>query len=378
MSGRPATRSLAVRRLAALVRKESLQVLRDPSAILIAFVLPVLLLFLFAYAVSLDLRKVPIGVVLESDGASARSLAAAYGATRYFRVTPARDRRELEAALVAGELRGFVVIPQDFERRLRGSGVEPLVQVITDGSQPNTANFVAGYAEGVITQWAASRNMAPQALVELRPRFWFNPEIESRRFLVPGAIAIVMTMIGTLLTALVVAREWERGTMEALLSTPAQVPEILVGKLLPYFALGLIATLGSAMLALQVFDVPLRGSWSMLLLLSAVFLAPALGQGLLISSIARNQFIAAQAALFSGFLPAFLLSGFLFEIDSMPAVIQAITRVVPARYFIAALQTVFLAGDVWAVMIPNMLAMLAIGAVFFGLARVRFRKSLDR
>ena len=378
MSGRLASRSLAVRRLAALVRKESLQVLRDPSAILIAFVLPVLLLFLFAYAVSLDLRKVPIGVVLESDGASARSLAAAYGATRYFRVTPARDRRELRAALVGGELRGFVVIPQDFERRLSGAGAGPLVQVITDGSQPNTANFVAGYAEGVITQWAASRNIAPQALVELRPRFWFNPEIESRRFLVPGAIAIVMTMIGTLLTALVVAREWERGTMEALLSTPARVLEILVGKLLPYFVLGLIATLGSAMLALQVFDVPLRGSWSTLLLLSSVFLAPALGQGLLISSIARNQFIAAQAALFSGFLPAFLLSGFLFEIDSMPAVIQAITRVVPARYFIASLQTVFLAGDVWAVMIPNMLAMLAIGVVFFGLARARFRKSLDR
>jgi ABC-2 type transport system permease protein len=378
MSGRLASRSFAVRRLAALVRKESLQVLRDPSAILIAFVLPVLLLFLFAYAVSLDLRKVPIGVVLESDGASARSLAAAYGATRYFRVTPARDRRELQAALVGGELRGFVVIPQDFERRLRDAGAGPLVQVITDGSQPNTANFVAGYAEGVITQWAASRNIAPQALVELRPRFWFNPEIESRRFLVPGAIAIVMTMIGTLLTALVVAREWERGTMEALLSTPARVLEILVGKLLPYFVLGLVATLGSAMLALQVFDVPLRGSWSTLLLLSSVFLAPALGQGLLISSIARNQFIAAQAALFSGFLPAFLLSGFLFEIDSMPAVIQAITRVVPARYFIASLQTVFLAGDVWAVMIPNMLAMLAIGVVFFGLARARFRKSLDR
>ena len=163
MSGRLASRSLAVRRLAALVRKESLQVLRDPSAILIAFVLPVLLLFLFAYAVSLDLRKVPIGVVLESDGASARSLAAAYGATRYFRVTPARDRRELQAALVGGELRGFVVIPQDFERRLRDAGAGPLVQVITDGSQPNTANFVAGYAEGVITQWAASRNIAPVA-----------------------------------------------------------------------------------------------------------------------------------------------------------------------------------------------------------------------
>jgi len=278
----------------------------------------------------------------------------------------------------SGRLKGYVVIPQDFERRLVSSVPGALVQVITDGSQPNTAGFVAGYAQGVITQWLASRvAQPPLPVVEVRSRFWFNPEIESRRFLVPGAIAIIMTMIGTLLTALVVAREWERGTMEALLSTPARVTEILIGKLLPYFVLGLLATLGSALLAVFVFDVPLRGSWFTLLLLSAVFLVPALGQGLMISALAKNQFIAAQAALFSGFLPAFLLSGFLFEIDSMPAPLRIITYVVPARHFIASLQTVFLAGDVWAVMLPDMAAMLAIGAVFFALAKAKTRKSLD-
>jgi len=366
------------RRLIALVRKESLQVIRDPSTFLIAFVLPVILLFLFAYAVSLDIRKVSIGVVLESDGASAQSLAAAFGGTRYFQVTPARDRREVAGDVVSGRLKGYVVIPQDFERRLASSVPGALVQVITDGSQPNTAGFVAGYAQGVITQWLASRVAQPTLpVVEVRSRFWFNPEIESRRFLVPGAIAIIMTMIGTLLTALVVAREWERGTMEALLSTPARVVEILIGKLLPYFVLGLLATLGSALLAVFVFDVPLRGSWFTLLLLSTVFLIPALGQGLMISALAKNQFIAAQAALFSGFLPAFLLSGFLFEIDSMPAPLRIITYVVPARHFIASLQTVFLAGDVWAVMLPDMAAMLAIGAVFFALAKAKTRKSLD-
>jgi len=365
------------RRLAALVRKESLQVVRDPSAILIAFVLPVVMLFLFAYAVSLDIRKVQIGLVMESQSAAAEQLAAAFAGTRYFVVTRAVDRRQVAGALISGQLKGYVVIPADFEQRLRGGSSHALVQVITDGSQPNTANFVANYAQGVIGQWFSQRTNAPANPVQLEPRIWFNPEMESRDFLVPGAIAIVMTMIGTLLTALVLAREWERGTMEALLSTPARVTEILIGKLLPYFVLGMIATLASALLAIHLFDVPFRGSWAALMLLSATFLIPALGQGLVISALAKNQFIAAQAALFTGFLPAFLLSGFLFEIDSMPPIIQLLTHIVAARYYIAALQTVFLAGDIWSVFLPNMLAMLAIGLVFFVIAKAKTRKSLD-
>lgn len=365
------------RRLLALVRKEGLQVMRDPSAILIAFVLPVILLFLFAYAVSLDIRQVPIGLVLESEDPSAQSLAAAFSGTRYFQVTPARDRRQVAGAVAAGDLKGFVVIPTDFAHRLVEPLAGPLVEIVTDGSQPNNAGFVANYAEGVVLGWAQAAGLAPAPRVDLRARFWFNPEIESRRFLVPGAIAIIMTMIGTLLTALVLAREWERGTLEALFSTPARVAEILIGKLLPYFGLGLLATLGSAALAIGVFGLPLQGSWGALLLVSAVFLVPALGQGLVISAIAKNQFIAAQVALFTGFLPAFLLSGFLFEIDSMPAPIRAISLIVPARYFIASLQTVFLAGDTWSVLVPNMAAMLTIGVVFFALARLKTRKSLD-
>jgi ABC-2 type transport system permease protein len=366
------------RRLIALVRKESLQAMRDPSTILIAFVLPVVLLFLFAYAVSLDVREVRIGVVLESDSASAQSLAAAFAGTRYLKVTPARDRREIADQVVSGKLRGFVVIPQDFERRRASPIPQPLIQVVTDGSQPNTANFVASYAQGVVQNWGAGRSGgAPIAAIELEPRFWFNAELESRRSLVPGAIAIVMTIIGTMLTALVVAREWERGTMEAVLSTPASVVEILIGKLMPYFVLGMIATLGSAALAIFVFDVPLRGSLLALLLLSAVFLIPALGQGLLISAVTKNQFLASQIALFSGFLPSFLLSGFLFEIDAMPTWIQAITYLIPARYFVSSLQTVFLAGDVWAVFWPNLAAMAAIGVFFFIIAKRKTRKNLE-
>ena len=375
--GKAFDRPFDLRRLGALVRKESLQVIRDPSTILIAFVLPVVMMFLFAYAVSLDIRNVRIGVVLESDGAAAQSLAAAFSGTRYFSVAPARDRRELAGELVGGRLRGYVVIPQDFERRLASRVGEPLIQIITDGAQPNTANFVAAYAQGVLGLWQSARVRSAAGPFAFEPRFWFNPEIESRRFLVPGAIAIIMTMIGTLLTSMVLAREWERGTMEALMSTPASVVEILVGKLLPYFVLGLGATILAALLSTTVFDVPLRGSWLALLLLASTFLVPALGQGLLISAVARNQFIAAEMALLSGFLPAFLLSGFLFEIDSMPLPIRVLTYVVPARYFVSSLQTVFLAGDAWSGLLPNMLAMLLIGLVFFALARARTPKSLD-
>ena len=366
------------RRLAALVRKESLQALRDPSTLLIAFVLPAVLLFLFAYAVSLDIRKVRIGVVVESPGVSAQQLAAAFAATRFLEVTFAHDRREVGDLVVAGKLRGYVVIPQDFEQRLASPGDQALVQVVTDGSQPNTASFVANYAQGVVQAWrTGTAGETPSTAIALEPRYWFNPELESRRALVPGAIAIIMTIIGTMLTALVVAREWERGTMEAVMSTPASIVEILVGKLLPYFAFGMASTLGAAALAVFVFDVPLRGSLVALMLLSAVFMVPALGQGLLISSLSRNQFLAAQIALFSGFLPAFMLSGFLFEIDSMPAPIRAITWLIPARYFVSSLKTVFLAGDTWAVFLPDMLAMAAIGAVFFVLAKRATRKNLE-
>jgi ABC-2 type transport system permease protein len=372
----PAPRVIDPRRLAALVRKETLQAVRDPSTILIAFVLPVILLFLFAFAVSLDVRDVRLGLVLENDSADAASLAAAFSGTRYFEVTPARNRQEIAPRLVSGDLHGMVVIPQDFGQRLATPTRGPLVQIVTDGTQPNTANFVGAYAEGVVRNWLAGRGHGTAPLV-LVPRFWFNPEVESRRFLLPGAIAIIMTMIGTLLTAMVVSREWERGTMEAVMSTPTSILEILIGKLLPYFGLGLIATLVCASVSVLLFDVPLRGSWFALLMLSAVFLVPALGQGLLISALARNQFVAAQIALISGFLPALLLSGFLFEIDSMPLVIRALTHIVAARWFVASLQSVFLSGDIWAQFLPDMAAMLAIGGVFFTITARKMRKSLD-
>jgi ABC-2 type transport system permease protein len=231
----------------------------------------------------------------------------------------------------------------------------------------------------VVASWQRRQALEGEgvaAAIRPVPRFWYNPELESRFFLVPGSIAIVMTLIGTLLTALVVAREWERGTMEAMMATPIGVAELLAGKLLPYFALALASMALSTTVAVLLFGVPLRGSLPALLLLSIAFLCPALGQGLLISAVTKNQFVASQVALLTGFLPSFLLSGFIFEIDSMPTAIQWLTMVVPARYFIPSLQTVFLAGDIWPLFLTDIGAMLLIGGVFFALAARSTKKRL--
>ena len=373
------TMPLSWMRLRALVIKETLQAMRDPSTLLIAFVLPPLLLFLFANAVSLDVKNVSFGVVLEGSGSAAADLAAAYAGTPYFRVTGARDRRELEPLMTGGKLKGFVVIPEDFDTQLLKPGARVQLQVITDGSEPNTATFVAGYAQGVLGNWYAGYRAAASAVaaISLEQRFWFNPELESRQVLLPGVMAVIMTIIGTMLTALVVAREWERGTMEAMMSTPAAVLELLLSKLAPYFLLGIVATLGCAFMMVFIYGMPFRGSILALLLLSAVFLVPALGQGLLISTLTKNQYLASQIALFSGFMPALLLSGFIYEIDTMPMWLQLLTNLVPARHFVEAMQTIFLAGDLWPQLLRNVLGLAGVAAVFFGLILLKTHQRLD-
>lgn len=381
MSARAETtegRATRARRFAALVRKESYQIVRDPSSILIAFVLPMILLFLFGYGVSLDTTQTRIGLVVEEEAPLTRDLAAGFQASRYFTVAVGRDRREFEEDLVLGRVRGIVVIPKSFAADY-SAGRHPALQVLVDGSDPNTANFVQNYAQATVANWERQRlsdSAGRPPAISAEQRFWFNPELTSRNFLVPGSIAIVMTLVGTLLTSLVVAREWERGTMEAMMATPVSAAELLAGKLLPYFILGLTSMTLCVLLAVFLFGVPFRGSIAALYALSATFLMPALGQGLLISAATKNQFLASQLALISAFLPAFLLSGFLFEINSMPTVIQWITFIVPARYLIPSLQTVFLAGDIWPMFGKSIAAMLLIGSVFFALAARSTRKRI--
>ncbi len=371
MTGNSAGMAAWLRRVAGLVRKEMLQIRRDPSSYLIAGLLPILLLFIFGYGVTLDLRRVPVAVVIEQSTPDAASLLASFRNSPYFNVIPAHDRRQVEDELVAGRLKGVVVLAADFADRL-GRGESAPVQVLVDGSDPNTAGLVLNYVEGVWSNWllqetvARSGMVAGRALpgmVSIEPRYWFNPDVRSQNFLIPGSIAIIMTLIGTLLTALVVAREWERGTIEALMSTPLGRAEFLIGKLLPYFLLGIGAMGLSVTAAIYVFSVPFRGSILALIVVSAAFLSAMLPLGLLISTLTRNQFAASQAALVSGFLPAFELSGFIFEIDAMPWPIRWSTYLLPPRYFVASLQTMFLAGDVMSVLVPNTLALLAMGAV---------------
>jgi ABC-2 type transport system permease protein len=367
------------RRFGALLVKESIQIVRDPSSILIAFVLPLILLFLFGYGISLDSSLVRVGMVIKTTVSPAQSLADSFRASRFFEVVTAQNRREVIPKLISGDIRGIVVIPETFGAKVAHDPQSARIQVITDATNPNTAKFVENYARGVWQAWLAQRTPAdpPQAAITLEPRYWFNPELTSRFFLVPGSITIIMALVGTLLTALVVAREWERGTMEAMMATPISIPELIFGKLLPYFALGLGAMAMCTAIAVFLFGVPFRGSFLALVVISSAFLVPALGQGLLISSATKNQFVASQIALLSGFLPAVLLSGFIYEISSMPEIIQWITYIVPARYLVPSLQTVFLVGDIWPLFLRDMAGMLAIGSVFLILTALTTRKSLE-
>ena len=364
-----------LRRFGALFVKETKQIVRDPSTALIAFVLPMILLFLFGWAINLDTARTRIGLSLRDDSEAAASLARDFAGSRWFEVAKTGPMEALGQALVAGDIRGIVVIPDGFGREWAAGGGD--IQVMTDGSLPNTATFVAAYAEGVRAAWAAQHmtlhgnilsTTGPTPAIAVDHRFWFNPELLSRYYLVPGSIAVVMTMIGTLLTALVVAREWERGTLEGLMATPVGMGEFIASKVVPYFLLALCSMALCTLIAITVFGVPFRGSALALVAITSAFLTAALGQGLLISAATKNQFVASQAALLSAFLPTLLLSGFLFEIDSMPWPIRAVTAVVPARYLIPALETVFIAGDHWGLFLPEMAALLGFGAAFFALA----------
>jgi len=362
-------------RLRSLVWKEAIQIVNDPSSILIAFVLPVILLFLFGFAVSLDNTKVRIGVVLTERTPESESLLRTFQGSRYFDVQVDTDRRAMQKELVAGRVRAVIVVAPDFSRNLVRNGGAPAIQVIADGSEPNTANFVQAYAQAAIGIWSQQRGLETAfdtpSSIDVEGRVWFNSSLESKNYLVPGSIAIVLTMIGTLLTALVVAREWERGTMEALMATPVRIQELVLGKLIPYFCLGFGSMVFCTLVAVLIFRVPLRGSLLTLSLVASAFLVGALGIGLLVSTLTRSQFVAGQIAVLLGFLPAFQLSGFLFEISSMPLPIQWLTYLFPARYFVQALQTTFLAGDVPRLLWINVLIMIGFAVLFFVLnARV--------
>lgn len=370
----------ALQRLLGLMRKEFLQIARDPSALAVAFILPAVLLLIFGYGVSLDARNVPLALVVQRPDALTSSFTGQFAHSPYFHLLHFRTIQEAERAMAARQVDGIVWLRSDFTRRANALGAAP-IGVIINGVDANNARIIEGYVQQIWTTWLAARAQAgghaPSFPLAVQPQVRFNSAVSSRNYLVPGLIAMIMTLTGALLTALVIAREWERGTMEALMVTRVRMREILLAKLVPYFLLGMGGMAASVALAVFLFGVPLRGSILVLTATSALFMLAALGMGLLISGVARNQFVAGEIAIITTFLPAYILSGFVFDINSMPHAVQIITHIVAARYFVAILQSLFLAGDIWSVILPNALALAVMAMIFLGLARVSARKRLD-
>ncbi|WP_414716680.1 MULTISPECIES: ABC transporter permease [unclassified Sulfurospirillum] len=346
--------------------------MRDPSAILIAVILPLILLFLMGYAVSLDAKNISLGIINKSNTQEAHDLVSSFVGSSSFKTHIGYDKKELMQLLQENQLKGVLEVPTTF-----GKHDAYTLQILIDATEPNTGGLIQNYASKIIRNWAIEEGIMPSAGISVIPRYWFNPPLSSRYFLLPGSISVVMTLIGILLTALVIAREWERGTMEALMATPTSMMEIILGKLIPYFILGL----GSMILCFVVvyfwYDIPFKGSFGILFLLSAVYLFPSLSIGLLISTLAKNQFVAAQVSLIAGFLPAFLLSGFLFEITNMPIALQIFTYIIPARYFVESLQTIFLVGNIPSIFIKDMACMFLVGLFFFTLVVKKTKKGLE-
>ncbi len=365
-------------RLKGLVIKEFLQIWRDPSSLAIAFILPVFLLLLFGYGVSLDAKHIPVGWVIDKNTPETQSFSAAFGQSEYFNNDHFDSMVSAKRAMQYREISAIVHLRENFSRELFKQN-SPAVQVIVDGVDANTARLISGYVQGSWNEWlthlAAVRGISLSKPVEVEHRIWYNSAVLSKDYLVPGLIAVIMIMIGALLTAMVMAREWERGTLEAMIATPVTMPEVLLGKLIPYFILGMGGMLVSIAMAVFLFDVPLRGSIGILLLAGTLFMLVALGMGLVISIVSKNQFVAGQIAIIVTFLPAFILSGFIFDIGSMPIVVQGFTYLVSARYFVAILQTVFLAGNIWSVILPNAAALLVMALFFF---RMALRKAPQR
>lgn len=370
-----------LRRLCALIKKEGFQIIRDPSSLLISVVLPLFLLFIYGFGVSLDIDHLRIGLVVEDNPANVKSLIESFTNSTYLDVKVVHQRKDIIDDITRGAIRGFIVIPSYFSQFDLNPDQIPPIQVIADGSETNTANFVHNYANGAIENWleqrAIERAHPTHSVIDVASRMWYNEEIESRYFLLSGSLAIIMTLIGTLLTALVVAREWERGTMEALMSTTVQIDELVLGKLIPYFILGMMSMMLCVLVSVWGYGLPLRGSLLLLLLVSAVFLVAALGLGLLISTFSRNQLLAYQISVLVGFLPSYILSGFLFEISSMPAWVQFLTYFMPAKYFVTCLQTLFLVGNVWKLILTNLLIMTIMGTILFIFTSYKTVKRLD-
>ena len=357
--------------LLALIKKEIKQILRDPSSIVIAFILPIISITIYMYGINLDSVKITIGIKNDDNSPEVSTLVKSFGHSKYINSINYDNMEDIKTAILSSKIKGAVIIPNDFSSKLsRGQGVNEKADllVITDGSEVNTANYVQSYALAISNQWLATskykKNLS-KPLINIENRTWYNPDLNSHHFIVPGSIAITMTLIGILLTSLVIAREWERGTMEALLSTKVRAIHIVLGKYIPYFILGMLSTAFNMFLCVCIFQIPFRGSYFMFFLISGIFLFTSLGIGLMISTALKNQFMASMVSISLGFMPALMLSGLLFPINSMPVFFQYLTMIIPPRYYISFIESEFMAGGVNEIRLANAFYLTVLGLLLF-------------
>ncbi|OPY75541.1 MAG: Inner membrane transport permease YbhS [Syntrophorhabdus sp. PtaU1.Bin153] len=369
---------MKILRVKAIAKKELIQIRRDPFSLAMAFLMPVILLFIYGYAITFDVEQIAT-VVYDTDKSSlSRELVAEFQESGYFRVVAQVDSyRAIDPYLDSGEARVAIVIPRDFSKDIhRGRGVQ--AEVLLDGGDSNTATIAQGYIVAISERFAQRVQGGLQTpLVDARSRVWYNTELKSRNFIIPGLIAVVMAVIIALLTSLTIAREWDRGTMEQLISTPVKTPELILGKLIPYFMIGFTDTILAILMSTLLFDVPLRGSITLLLFLSALFLFGGLSFGILISIAGRTQLVASQMAMLASFLPAFLLSGFIFSISNMPKPLQIITYFIPARYFVTILKGIFLKGSPLRLLLMETVLLFLFAVLVFVAATRKFRKRVE-
>ena len=369
------------RRLASLTRKEVRQLVRDRSNLLIGIGLPIALILIFGYGLSLDVKRAIVAVVLDDPSPVARDVAAGISRSEYLEPHRVRSFAEGEALMKAREVDALVQFPSDFTRNLNDGHAQ--IQVLVQGSDATRAASVstyvssalAGYAEKQADRGAGSASQA--GAVTIVQRMWFNAANTSTWYLVPGLIVLIMTLVGAFLTALVMAREWERGTLEALFVTPVRPVEILLAKIIPCFGIGMIGLALCLLAARFLFDVPVYGSFIVLVIASMLYMLVALGIGLLISAVTKNQFLASQIALLASFLPAMMLSGFIFDLRNVPTAIRVIGNLLPATYFMELVKSLFLAGDFWPMILKNCAILAAYAVALLGLARLVTRKQLD-
>jgi ABC-2 type transport system permease protein len=373
------------RRVWAVARKEFLHVLRDYRSLAMGILIPMIMLVLFGYALTLDVDNVPIVVWDQSSTSASRDLLSRFSGSPYFAIQRRVDNyRDVQWAIDCGDAVGALVIPRDFAARERAGRAAPL-QFIVDGSDANTATIVLGYATTIAQTYSQDllvdglrhSGKAPIPMpLDPQPRVWFNEDLEGKNYIVPGLIAVIMMIIAALLTSLCIAREWERGTMEQLISTPVKGYELILGKLVPYFAIGMFDMVVAVVMGVCLFHVPLLGNLALLFAMSAVFLVGVLSMGILISITTKSQLLASQLAMVLTFLPAFLLSGFLVPIQNMPRPIQWITQLIPARYFVALLRGIYLKGVGVRVLGFEIVLLSVFGLVMLLLANLKFQKKL--